>query len=197
MFLVLLVIESSDVLFAVDSVPAVIGVIPKTFTLSQATFIAFSSNVFAILGLRALYFLLAGMVDVFRYLHYGLAAVLAFVGLKMLAEFWMERQGIEPLPIWTSLLAVALLLGISIAASIVARRREGKGIGDWDWGDWKTPRDCGRGRKPLCGFAKTPLCIKTADPQSWLRARYSRSLFRIRARWRSVASSYPTRCNAP
>ncbi len=60
MFLVLLVIESSDVIFAVDSVPAVIGVIPKTFTPSLATFIAFSSNVFAILGLRALYFLLAG-----------------------------------------------------------------------------------------------------------------------------------------
>ena len=129
MFLVLLVIESSDVIFAVDSVPAVIGVIPKALLSvpSQATFIAFSSNVFAILGLRALYFLLAGMVDVFRYLHYGLAAVLGFVGLKMLGEFWLERQGVAPLPIWPSLLVIAILLSISIAASIVAQRREGDG----------------------------------------------------------------------
>ena len=130
MFLVLLVIESSDVIFAVDSVPAVIGVVPRTFTPALATFIAFSSNVFAILGLRALYFLLAGMVDAFRYLHYGLAAVLAFVGAKMLAEFWLERQGIAPLPVWMSLLAVALLLAISIAASIVAQRKEGEVRGE-------------------------------------------------------------------
>ena len=90
MFLTLLVIESSDVAFAVDSVPAVIGI-------TADRFLAFSSNVFAILGLRALYFLLAGMVSTFRYLHYGLAAVLAFVGLKMLAEQWMGRLGVAPL----------------------------------------------------------------------------------------------------
>jgi tellurite resistance protein TerC len=127
MFLVLLVIESTDVIFAVDSVPAVIGVIPAALRNSNpslAMFLAFSSNVFAILGLRALYFLLAGMVDVFRYLHYGLAAVLAFVGLKMLAEFWMERQHIAPLPVWVSLLVVAVLLGISVVASIVAQRKD-------------------------------------------------------------------------
>ncbi len=132
MFLVLLVIESSDVLFAVDSVPAVIGVIPRTFTPSLATFIAFSSNVFAILGLRALYFLLAGVVDVFRYLHYGLAAVLAFVGLKMLAEFWLARQNMSPLPTWLSLAVVAALLLISVGASVVGRgtRDGGRGTGE-------------------------------------------------------------------
>ena len=124
LFLALLVIESTDVLFAVDSVPAVIGVIPKTFTLPQSTFLAFTSNVFAILGLRALYFLLAGSVEIFRYLHYGLAAILAFVGLKMLAEYWMERQDMAPLPSWVSLVVVLALLAVSIAASIIAQKRE-------------------------------------------------------------------------
>jgi tellurite resistance protein TerC len=152
LFLVLLVIESSDVIFAVDSVPAVIGVIPKNLSrdvaqppsavqeqptqpraavphgseLGLKMFIAFSSNVFAILGLRALYFLLAGMVDAFRYLHYGLAAVLGFVGLKMLAEHWLGGRGVAPPAPWVSLLVVALLLAISIVVSIAAQRREAK-----------------------------------------------------------------------
>jgi tellurite resistance protein TerC len=123
MFLVLLVIESTDVIFAVDSVPAVLGLIPKTFAPSQKAFIAFSSNVFAILGLRALYFLLAGMVDIFRYLHYGLAGVLGFVGLKMIAEYWMELHEMQPMPPWMSLTIVAVLLGTSIAASIAVQKR--------------------------------------------------------------------------
>jgi tellurite resistance protein TerC len=143
LLLVLLVIESTDVIFAVDSIPAVIGVIPPALMKSDpslAMFLAFSSNVFAILGLRALYFLLAGMVDVFRYLHYGLAAVLAFVGVKMLAEFWMERQGMTPMPVWISLSVVALLLAISVAASMVAQRREADEEGRGERGE-------GRGKK--------------------------------------------------
>jgi tellurite resistance protein TerC len=126
MFLVLLVIESSDVIFAIDSVPAVILIIPKTFTTSLTTFIAFTSNVFAILGLRALYFLLAGVVDMFRYLHYGLAAVLGFVGLKMVAEWLIPHKEGEYLvsPV-ASLLVIAALLGISIAASLIAKCRKG------------------------------------------------------------------------
>jgi tellurite resistance protein TerC len=123
MFLALLVIESTDVVFAVDSVPAVIAI-------TDDRFLAFSSNIFAILGLRALYFLLAGMVDVFRYLHYGLAAVLSFVGVKMLAEYWMKRQGIEPLPTWTSLIVVTVLLGVSMAASLLAKGHERRDMGD-------------------------------------------------------------------
>jgi tellurite resistance protein TerC len=118
MFLTLLVIESTDVVFAVDSVPAVIAV-------TADRFIAFSSNIFAILGLRALYFVLAGAVDLFRYLHYGLAAILAFVGVKMIASFWLKRQGMEEIPAWVSLAVVAVFLAVSIAASIVAKRREG------------------------------------------------------------------------
>jgi tellurite resistance protein TerC len=124
LLLVLLVIESTDVIFAIDSVPAVIGIIPtKTFTPSLTKFIAFTSNVFAILGLRALYFLLAGVMEMFRYLHYGLAAVLGFVGLKMILEYIVEEGGhlVSPL---VSLLVIAALLGISIAASLIASRRE-------------------------------------------------------------------------
>ena len=80
LFLVLLVVESTDVIFAVDSVPAI-------FIITQDPFIVFTSNIFAILGLRALYFLLAGVMDLFRYLKYGLAAILVFLGLKMIGEF--------------------------------------------------------------------------------------------------------------
>jgi tellurite resistance protein TerC len=118
LFLVLLVIESSDVLFAVDSVPAILGI-------TDDRFIAFSSNVFAILGLRALYFLLAGVVETFRYLHYGLAAVLGFVGLKMMGEYWIVHEtGTHLVNPWVSLAIIAGLVGISIGASILAARRE-------------------------------------------------------------------------
>ncbi|MBN2021204.1 MAG: TerC/Alx family metal homeostasis membrane protein [Pirellulales bacterium] len=134
MFLVLLVIESTDVVFAVDSVPAVLAVVapalrnvtPESHGPAWVAFLAFTSNVFAILGLRALYFLLAGMVDVFRYLHYGLAAILAFVGLKMMGEFLFEHEKGEHLvPIWLSLSVIAGLLFISIVASLIASAHEG------------------------------------------------------------------------
>lgn len=122
LMLVLLVVESTDILFAVDSVPAIIGI-------TKDRFIAFSSNVFAILGLRALYFMLAGVMELFCYLHYGLSAVLGFIGLKMIAEFGAEHWGwIEPHTPLISPLAsfavVAVLLGCSILASLVASRRE-------------------------------------------------------------------------
>jgi len=121
MFLVLLVIESTDVVFAVDSVPAVIAI-------TDDRFIAFSSNIFAILGLRALYFLLAGVVGLFAYLHYGLAAVLGFVGLKMIAEWGIEHEkGTQLVPAWVCLVVIAVLLGISIVASMIAKRREESG----------------------------------------------------------------------
>jgi len=128
LFLVLLVVESTDVLFAVDSVPAILGVVtPDT---PHMRFIAFTSNVFAILGLRALYFLLAGVMDLFRFLTYGLSAVLVFVGTKMIAEAarhneWLAAQGgwdahakghlIHPA---VSLLVIVILIGTSVAASL-------------------------------------------------------------------------------
>ncbi|MFO0792243.1 MAG: TerC family protein [Pirellulales bacterium] len=111
LFLVLLVIESTDVVFAVDSVPAIFGI-------TSDRFIVFTSNVFAIMGLRALYFLLAGVMDLFRYLSYGLSAILVFIGVKMmLHDYW------KPAP-WTSLVVILALLGAAIAASLVAARRE-------------------------------------------------------------------------
>jgi tellurite resistance protein TerC len=114
LFLVLLVVESTDVLFAVDSVPAIFGI-------TKDPFIVFTSNIFAILGLRALYFLLAGVMDVFRYLNYGLSAVLVFVGAKMVGEYWTGKHPLSPA---TSLVIILSLLGVSIVASIIAKRRE-------------------------------------------------------------------------
>lgn len=108
LFLVLLVIEWTDVVFAVDSVPAIFGV-------TKDPFIIFTSNIFAILGLRALYFLLAAVMDLFHYLKYGLSGVLVFIGLKMIVEWF--RPGI--VPHWVSLLVVVGLLGASIAASLI------------------------------------------------------------------------------
>ena len=118
MLLVLLIVETTDLLFAVDSVPAIFGI-------TREPFIIFTSNVFAILGLRALYFLLAGAMQSFRYLHYGLAAVLAFVGLKMVAEGWLpHRNGAEWMPAWASLVVIVALLGVAILASIVMGKKE-------------------------------------------------------------------------
>ncbi len=119
LFLVLLVIESTDVIFAVDSVPAIFGI-------TSDRFIVFTSNVFAIMGLRALYFLLAGVMDLFRYLSYGLSAILVFIGVKMMLHEWWE-----PAP-WVSLLVIIGLLGTSIVASLVAAQRETSAGGEPD-----------------------------------------------------------------
>ena len=112
LFLVLLVIESTDVVFAVDSVPAIFGI-------TNDPFIVFTSNIFAILGLRALYFLLAGVMDMFRYLNYGLSAMLVFVGVKMVLH---DRGAHATRPL--SLLVILALLAISIVASLWRRDRE-------------------------------------------------------------------------
>ena len=105
LFAVLVVIESSDVIFAVDSIPAIIAV-------SREQFIIFSSNAFAILGLRALYFLLADMRNRFGYLQQGLAIVLAFVGIKMLISEWYH------VPTYLSLGVIGLILTVAIVASL-------------------------------------------------------------------------------
>ena len=105
LFAVLLLIEMTDVIFAVDSVPAVLAV-------SHEQFIVFASNAFAIMGLRALYFLLADMHARFSYLQQGLAVILAFVGIKMLIHTWYH------IPTWLSLLVIALVLLASIGFSV-------------------------------------------------------------------------------
>jgi tellurite resistance protein TerC len=107
LFVVLLVIETTDVLFAVDSIPAI-------FAVTLDPFIVYTSNIFAILGLRALYFLMAGILDMFCYLKVGLSFVLGFVGLKMmLVDFYK-------IPIGVSLAVVAGILITSILASLLA-----------------------------------------------------------------------------
>jgi len=113
LLVVLLVIETTDVLFAVDSIPAVLAI-----TLNA--FIVYTSNVMAILGLRSLYFAVSGLMKVFRFLHYGLAAVLVLVGLKMIAADYFR------IPITATLGVVAGALAISIAASVAypARKAE-------------------------------------------------------------------------
>lgn len=110
LFLVLVLVELTDVIFAVDSVPAVLAV-------TRSHYIAFASNAFAILGLRALYFLLADMRDRFRYLQTGLGVILAIVGVKMIIGYWHH------LPTAISLGAVFGILAVSIIASVVADRR--------------------------------------------------------------------------
>ncbi|HEX7096934.1 MAG TPA: TerC family protein [Acidimicrobiales bacterium] len=111
LFAVLILVESTDVVFAVDSIPAILAV-------SREEFIVFSSNAFAILGLRSLYFLLAGMADRFRYLNVGLGVILAFVGVKMmLVELWH-------MPTWLSLGVIAVVLTATIVTSLRAEKRE-------------------------------------------------------------------------
>jgi tellurite resistance protein TerC len=109
MFLVLILVEFSDVIFAMDSIPAI-------FAITSDPFIVFTSNIFAILGLRALYFLLADMADRFHLLKYGLAVVLIFVGTKMLIVEWFK------IPVVASLAVVIGVLGISILLSLKSTR---------------------------------------------------------------------------
>ena len=109
LFLVLLVIESSDLIFAVDSIPAILAI-------SKDSFIVYTSNIFAILGLRSLYFAVSGIMGYFRYLKVGLAFVLSFVGSKMLLAFF----NIE-IHIVISLLAIISILALSVLASIVIK----------------------------------------------------------------------------
>jgi len=109
LFLVLLMVEISDVIFAVDSIPAI-------FAITTDPFIVFTSNIFAIMGLRALYFLLADMADRFHLLKYGLAFLLVFIGGKMLVAYWMH------VPTTVSLLVIAIILTSSIIASLLVTK---------------------------------------------------------------------------
>ena len=111
LLIVLLVVESTDLLFAVDSIPAILAI-----TLNA--FIVYTSNVFAILGLRSMYFALAGMMEFFHYLHYGLSVVLIFVGAKMLVSHYYE------IPTVVALAVVVLVLGISVLASLLFPKAE-------------------------------------------------------------------------
>ncbi|HUF06113.1 MAG TPA: TerC family protein [Candidatus Binatia bacterium] len=109
LFAALVVVESSDIMFAIDSVPAILAI-------TQDTFIVFTSNAFAIMGLRSLYFLLAGLINRFEYLKYGLAALLAFAGVKMLLS------DVVHIDIWVSLGIIVAILASSVVISLLATR---------------------------------------------------------------------------
>ena len=111
LFMVLIGLETTDLIFAVDSVPAVLAI-------SDDTFIIWSSNVFAILGLRALFFLVDGILPYFRYLNFGLSVILVFIGLKMISSEAYH------MPTSISLGSVGLILTVTILASYIAKRRE-------------------------------------------------------------------------
>lgn len=111
LFAALLVIEMSDVIFAVDSIPAVLGI-------TRDTFLVYSSNIFAIIGLRSLYFLLSGLAGKFPYLKYGISVILLFVGVKMLASHYVH------VPVPFSLAVIVAVLALSAAASKVFPPRE-------------------------------------------------------------------------
>jgi tellurite resistance protein TerC len=111
LLLVLIVVETTDLLFATDSIPAVLAITLKPF-------VVYTSNVFAILGLRSLYFVLAGMMDVFHYLHYGLAVVLIFIGGKMLASDYYQ------VPTMWAMGGVAGVLIVAMAASVVRPKKQ-------------------------------------------------------------------------
>ena len=106
LFVVLLFVETSDLLLAVDSIPAVLAITTNAF-------VVYTSNVFAILGLRSMYFALAGMMDLFHYLHYGLSAVLIFIGIKMLGSHYVN------LPTEWALAIVLVVLAVSVLASLI------------------------------------------------------------------------------
>jgi tellurite resistance protein TerC len=112
LFLVLMIIESSDLIFAVDSIPAILAI-------SKSTFIVYTSNIFAVLGLRSLYFAVAGIMGYFRFLKIGLSFVLTFVGLKMLASYFHFE-----IPILLSLGIIVFILGASILASVFIKSKE-------------------------------------------------------------------------
>ncbi|GMV52720.1 MAG: TerC family protein [Chlorobi bacterium] len=106
LFVVLLVIEATDLIFAVDSIPAI-------FAVTQDPFIVFTSNIFAVMGLRSLFFAVAGVMGLFHFLKYGLSIILSFIGVKMFIQHWWH------IPIEVSLGVIAVILALSIIASIL------------------------------------------------------------------------------
>jgi tellurite resistance protein TerC len=113
LFLALLVVETTDVLFAVDSVPAALGI-------SKNLFVVYTSNIFAILGLRSLFFAVGGLLQYLHYLKYGLSMILVFVGVKMLVSSW------SPIPVEASLGVVGGILLLAVIASMIRSRIVGE-----------------------------------------------------------------------
>lgn len=115
LFIVLLVVETTDVVFALDSLPAVLAI-------TKDGFIALTSNIFAILGLRSLYFALSGIMQLFRYLKIGLAVILCFIGVKMLVEHWVDISTTVSLGVIGSVLTMSILLSLLIKDETAAKK---------------------------------------------------------------------------
>jgi tellurite resistance protein TerC len=113
---VIIAVEFTDVIFATDSIPAVLAV-------THNPFVAYTSNIAAVLGLRSLYFALAGLLDRIKYLHYGLGALLAFIAIKMMGAHWFD------IPISISLLVMGVILAVCVVASALSTRNRGQGPG--------------------------------------------------------------------
>ena len=126
MFIVFIAIGSTDVMFALDSIPAIFGV-------TQNAFLVFTANVFALMGLRQLYFLLGGLVDKLVYLHYGIAAILAFIGVKLVIhalhssdwEFLSWGHSIPEVPTWLSLTFIVFAMVVATVASLMKMKKDG------------------------------------------------------------------------
>ena len=116
MFVVIVMLATTDIVFALDSIPAV-------FAISQERIVIYTSNIFAVLGLRSLFFLLRGAVTKFQYLQQGIAIVLVFIGLKMLVEYFDIH-----VPIYISLMMIVICLGGSIVYSIQVTKRNSKNL---------------------------------------------------------------------
>ena len=114
LFLVLIVVEFTDLIFAVDSIPAI-------FAVTNDSFIVFTSNVFAVMGLRSLFFAVAGVMGLFHYLKYGLSVILTFIGVKMFIQHWYK------LPIEVALGVIVAVLAISILASVMFPQKATEG----------------------------------------------------------------------
>jgi tellurite resistance protein TerC len=119
LFITVLVVETTDLIFAVDSIPAILAI-------TSDPFIVYTSNVFAILGLRALYFAIAGMIQRFQYLHYGLSAILVFVGMKMLLS------SVYKIPVGFALGVIAIILLVSVVISVARSRKNTSGVASAD-----------------------------------------------------------------
>ena len=141
LFLVLLVVEGTDLIFAIDSIPAVLGILPPNLPIEEKRFVAFTSNIFAIMGLRSMYFALAGFMQYFRFLKPALAFVLAFIGLKMILPWaaglgqpagqfasWMPARFVDHgrvhFPTELSLAVIGVTLALAIAFSVAFPKKK-------------------------------------------------------------------------
>ena len=141
LFVVLIVIESTDLLFAIDSIPAVLGILPTDMAIEEKRFIAFTSNIFAIMGLRSMYFAISGFMHLFRFLKPALSFILVFIGLKMILPWagglgqaegqlasWVPKElidkGVVHIPTSVSLSIIGFILALAVGLSVAFPKKK-------------------------------------------------------------------------